>query len=82
MTTIPVAVVDEQDIVTTPQTPLGLHTDKYMVIQEITYTIVVYVTTLPLVTQGLPRYITLNMEAPLEWNEKDEIICWSRHNLK
>ena len=74
--------MDEQDTIVIPQIPLGLHTDGHTERKETTCTLVMYATTLQLVKKWLPSEITLNMEEHLEWNEKEERICWSTQNLK
>ena len=82
MKMLPMVIMDKKDSILIHQIPLEPHTDGHMERQEIICTLVVYAATLPLVTKVMKRWITLNMAAPLEWNDKGGRICWSRHNLK
>ena len=74
--------MDKPDSVVIPHITLELHTTGRIERQEITCTLVFYAATLTSFTKVLPCYRALNMEATLEWNDKEDRICCSRHNLK
>ena len=82
MATVPVMFVEEPKLIVIPQIALELQTDGHMARQEMNHTLVMYASFLPFATKGPTCLNFFNMAAPLEWNDKEERICWSRHNLK